>query len=154
LGAKEMKYRLKAFVALVVFLLVPLVALTEEKNKTELAPMCPVSGKEINKNFSVTYLGGKLYFANSESLKTFQANTEKYVTRANMQLVITGQARQKACPLMGKIVIEGKSVTVAGIKVDLCCTMCQKKLTKAKPEEQVEMVFGKNFDKGYTVNKS
>jgi hypothetical protein len=74
--------------------------------------------------------------------------------KANLQLVVTGQALQTACPLMGKPVVSGKSVVISGIKVELCCNICMKKISKANPKEQLEMVFGKNFDKGYTVKKS
>jgi YHS domain-containing protein len=125
-----------------------------DKPKNEVKPLCPVTGKITDKNISIDYHNAKVYFANAEAAKKFQDNVEKYAVKANLQLVVTGQATQTACPLMGKPVVAGKSVTVSGVKVELCCNMCKSKVTKAKPEEQLEMIFGKGFDKGYTVKKT
>ncbi|MGA2798477.1 MAG: hypothetical protein ABSE63_12920 [Thermoguttaceae bacterium] len=125
-----------------------------DKPKAELKPLCPVTGKPIDKTVSIDYHNGKVYFSNTEAAKKFQDNVDKYAARANLQLVVTGQARQTACPLMGKPVVAGKSVMVSGVKVELCCNICKTKLTKAKPEEQLEMIFGTGFDKGYTVKKA
>jgi YHS domain-containing protein len=149
-----MKFLLKTSLAVGVFVLLHVIVMAEEKPKVEATPLCPVTGKAIDKNVSVDYRGGKLFFSNNESKKQFDANTEKYASKANLQLVLTGQAHQKACPLMGKPVVADKAVTVAGVKVGVCCTICVNKLSKAKPEEQLEMVFGKGFGTGYTVNKS
>lgn len=139
-------------VALLSFFLVA--AIAAEKNAETATPLCPVTGKAINKNVSTDYHGGKLYFSSADCVKKFQDNVEKYAAKANLQLVVTGQARQTACPIMGKPVVSGKSVVVSGVKVDLCCNTCLKKITKANPKEQLEMVFGKGFDKGYTVKKT
>jgi YHS domain-containing protein len=125
-----------------------------DKTKPEPKALCPVTGKHVDKNVSIEYHNGKLYFSNAEAAKKFQNNSDKYAARANLQLVVTGQAHQTACPLMGKPVVAGKSVTVSGVKVELCCNICKTKLTKAKPEEQLEMIFGTGFDKGYTVKKA
>ena len=125
-----------------------------DKPKAELKPLCPVTGKPVDKSVSIDYHDGKVYFSNAEAAKKFQDNVEKYAARANLQLVVTGQARQTACPLMGKPVVSGKSVMVSGVKVELCCNICKTKVSKAKPEEQLEMVFGAGFDKGYTVKKA
>jgi hypothetical protein len=125
-----------------------------DKPKIEPKALCPVTGKPVDKNVSIEYHNGNIYFSNTEAAKKFQDNVDKYAARANLQLVVTGQAQQTACPLMGKPVIAGKSVMVSGVKVELCCNMCKTKLTKAKPEEQLEMIFGAGFDKGYTVKKA
>jgi YHS domain-containing protein len=125
-----------------------------DKSKAEVKPLCPVTGKSIDKSLSIDYKSGKLYFSGAEALKKFQDSEEKYATKANLQLVVTGQAHQKACPLMGKAVVSGRSVMVAGVKVELCCNICKTKVTKAKPEEQLEMIFGTGCEKGYTVNKT
>ena len=127
---------------------------TDDKSKTEVKPLCPVTGKAIDRNVSLDYKSGTVYFSSPEAMKKFQDDVEKYAAKANLQLVLTGQARQTACPLMGKPIVPGKSVVVAGVKVELCCNMCKTKITKAKPEEQLEMVFGAGFDKGYTVKKA
>jgi YHS domain-containing protein len=153
-GAITMKNIISALltVALLSFFLVA--AIAAEKNTETAIPLCPVTGKATNKNVSIDYHGAKLYFSNVDSEKKFKEDVEKYAAKANLQLVVTGQARQTACPLMGKPVVSGKSVVVSGVKVDLCCNICMKKITKANPKEQIEMVFGKGFDKGYTVKKT
>jgi hypothetical protein len=125
----------------------------DDQSKTEAKPLCPVTGKDIDRKVSLEYKSGKVYFSNPEAMKNFQGEVEKYAAKANLQLVITGQARQTACPLMGKPIVPGKAVVVAGVKVELCCNLCKTKVSKAKPEEQLEMIFGKGFDKGYTVKK-
>jgi YHS domain-containing protein len=125
-----------------------------DKPKPESKALCPVTGKPVDKNVSVEYHNGKIYFSNAEAEQKFQENVEKFTARANLQLVVSGQAHQTACPLMGKPVVAGKSVMVSGVKVELCCNICKTKLTKAKPEEQLEMIFGTGFDKGYTVKKA
>jgi hypothetical protein len=144
----------RASLLIVAVLLFTLTVSGADKPKTELKPLCPVTGKPIDKSVSIDYHNGILYFANMEAAKKFQDNLEKYAPKANLQLVVTGQARQTACPLMGKPVVAGKSVMVSGVKVGLCCNMCKTKVTKARPEEQLEMIFGAGFDKGYTVKKA
>ena len=144
----------RASLLMLVFLLFTFTLPGADKPKAELRPLCPVTGKPIDKSVSMDYHSGKLYFSNAEAAKKFQNNVEKYAARANLQLVVTGQAHQTACPLMGKPVVSGKSVMVSGVKVELCCNICKTKLTKAKPEEQLEMIFGAGFDKGYTVKKA
>jgi YHS domain-containing protein len=131
-----------------------LAAMAATKSVDGPVTICPVTGKTIDKNVWIDYQGGKLYFNNADCVKKFQENVEKYTAKANLQLVVSGQAQQSACPLMGKPVVAGKSVVVSGVKVELCCGICQKKIAKANPKEQLEMVFGKGFDKGYTVKKS
>jgi hypothetical protein len=127
---------------------------TDAKSKTEVKPLCAVTGKAIDRKIAIEYKSGEVYFSSPEAMKKFQDDVEKYAAKANLQLVVTGQARQTACPLMGKPVVPGKSVVVAGVRVELCCDMCKTKVTKAKPDEQLEMIFGKGFDKGYTVKKA
>lgn len=149
-----MRNVIRACLPIALLILVPLVVMAEDKSKDAPSLTCPVTGKPIDKSVLIDYHGGKLYFSSADSLKKFQAGAEKYAAKANLQLVLTGQAKQTACPLMGKPIVPDKSVMVAGVKVECCCSICQKKISKANPKEQLEMVFGKGFDKGYTVKKS
>ncbi len=148
-----MKTLIRTSLPLGLLLLFSYAVAAADKAKSQAKPLCPVTGKAIDKSVSIDYKNGKLYLFSAEALKKFQDNVEKYAARANLQLVVTGQAHQTACPLMGKPVVAGKSVVVSGVKVELCCNICKAKVTKAKPEEQLEMIFGTGFDKGYTVKK-
>jgi YHS domain-containing protein len=117
----------------------------------ETAATCPISGKAINKEASIDYKGGKLCFCCNGCVATFNKNPEKYAAKANLQLVATGQAEQVACPRTGKPVNDEKTAEVGGVKVAFCCGGCQGKVAKASAEDQVALVFGKGFDKGFKV---
>lgn len=120
----------------------------------KVKPTCPVSGKGIDKTKIVSHNGGDVYFCCANCPKAFKANTDKFAPKANHQLVLTGQAKQKACPLAGKPVNESKSVTVAGVKVGFCCGGCVAKASKVKGDKQLALVFSdKAFLKGYKVAK-
>ena len=56
--------------------------------------------KEAN---AVEYKGGKVFFCCMGCPKKFTADTAKYATAANAQLVATGQAKQVACPYLSLI---------------------------------------------------
>ena len=122
----------------------------EPATKTPVAK-CPVSGQKISKDASVDYQGGKLYFCCDGCAAKFKENTAKYQAKANLQLVVTGQAKQVGCPLSGGKLDPSTKTTVAGIDVCFCCPSCPEKVKKATPEQQVEMVFGKSFEKAFVV---
>src|SRR3954466_281251 len=84
----------------------------------------PVNGKPADTKFAVEHNGGKVYFASQENADAFKKDTKKYSAKANWQLVQTGQFVQENCPLTGKETSD-KTVTVEGVKVALCCGMCQ-----------------------------
>lgn len=130
-----------------------IVAAADEKKSEAVQPICPVMGGEIDKNVSTDYLGGKLYFCCAACIDKFTSDKEKYATKANLQLVQTGQAKQTGCPITGRKPNAGKTVKVAGVDVHFCCGGCLHKVNSAKPEEQLDMVFGKGFSKGFTVAK-
>jgi YHS domain-containing protein len=120
-----------------------------EKDKLKEAK-CPVSGKAINPEATVEYLGKKVYFCCNNCPKAFQADTEKFALKARHQLVVTGQACQVGCPISGQPTKKDTAIDVAGIKVAFCCPNCQGKVKNAQGDEQLKLVFGK-FDKGFTV---
>ncbi len=125
---------------------------TSEKAKKAKAK-CPVSGDEISKDVSVPYRGGKVYFCCEDCIKPFKKDQAKYEAKANLQLVATGQAVQKACPITGNKVNEEVKVEIEGVPVAFCCTGCQGKVKKAEAAERTEMVFGKNFEKGFAMKE-
>lgn len=128
-------------------------ALARAEEKKAAQAVCPVSGQAIDKNFSTDYQGGKVYFCCGNCKAVFTAAPAKYAAKANLQLVATGQAEQTGCPITGAKTDATKTLTVNGVEVRFCCGGCQGKVAKAKPEEKLELVFGKGFAKGFTVKK-
>lgn len=115
-------------------------------------PVCPVSGKKCVKEHNVAYKGAEVYFCCPNCPKAFEANTEKYAAKANLQLAQTDQAKQVKCPFTGKDVDKTKTVKVNGEVVAFCCGNCEGKAKKA--DDQVALIFSdKSFDKGYEVKK-
>ncbi|HWB09254.1 MAG TPA: hypothetical protein VG826_08520 [Pirellulales bacterium] len=115
---------------------------------------CPVSGKECAADTGVDYKGAKVYFCCNNCPNTFAKDKAKYAAKANMQLVVTGQAKQVKCPLAGKDLNPATKISVDGTDVCFCCNNCKGNVTKMKGDEQIEAVFGdKAFEKGFEVTK-
>jgi len=116
---------------------------------------CPVSGEKISKEVAADYKGGKVYFCCPACAPKFKENTAKYEIKANQQLVLTGQAKQKGCPLTGRKLNPDFKTEIDGIAVAFCCPVCHGKVKQAEVEKQREMVFGdKAFDKAFAVAKA
>lgn len=147
-----MKARL--FAALGVVALLVATVMAEDKEVKLDGIKCPVSAKAATQN-AVDYKGGKVYFCCENCPKGFSANTAKFATKANAQLVATGQAKQDKCPLSGAKLNADTEITVAGAKVAFCCEKCQGKVKAAKDAEAIELVFSdKAFEKaGFKVEK-
>ena len=84
----------------------------------------------------------------------FDESPKKFTTKANFQLVSSGQYTQTACPVnKGKIHTAKakknlKKVTVNGMEVDLCCPGCLKKYNKA--DDKFALIFSdKGYEKGF-----
>jgi len=124
---------------------------TKSESAKEAKLVCPVSGKAATKDVAVDYKGGKVYMCCPGCCGPFEKDTAKFAAKANEQLVASGQAKQVACPFSGKPLNAETALDVDGNKVAFCCNGCKGKVAKASKAEQVEMVFGKNFDKGFKV---
>jgi YHS domain-containing protein len=151
IGDNTMKARLFAALGMAALLVATVMA--EEKKEVKLDGIkCPVSGKAATEN-SVDYKGGKVYFCCENCPKAFSADSKKFAAKANAQLVATGQAKQAKCPLTGGKLNPDTAITVAGAKVCFCCEKCQGKVTAAKGDEQINLVFSDAaFEKaGYKV---
>ena len=98
---------------------------------------CPVSGQPAKADHKVAFNGGEVEFCCPNCPKAFNANSEKFAAKANLQLAQTGQLKQVACPLTGKPAAADKVVEVEGVKVGVCCGGC---LAKAKKAEGAELV--------------
>lgn len=106
-------------------------------------------GKPAKAEHSADYKGGKVFFCCPNCPKAFAADTAKFATKANHQLVATGQAKQTKCPLSGGPCKQDKFVEVAGAKVYFCCENCQGKAAKASGDDQVNLLFSDAaFEKG------
>ena len=55
---------------------------------------CPVSGKAVKAASTVDYKGGQVYFCCNGCPKRFNNETADFASKANAQLVATGQAEQ------------------------------------------------------------
>ncbi len=126
----------------------------QEKDKLNGAK-CPVAGtKAAKEDKTADYRGAKVYFCCENCPKAFAKDTAKYATKANHQLVQTGQAKQEKCPLSGKDLNKDETTDVAGVKVTFCCGDCKGTVEKAEGDKKLELVFAdKPFDKAFKVEK-
>lgn len=111
---------------------------------------CLVAGnKPAKSECSADHKGGKVFFCCGNCQKAFKDDSAKFSTKANGQLVKTGQAKQSKCPLSGGPCKEDKVVEVAGAKVYFCCDNCKGKVAAAKGDDQANLVFSDAaFEKG------
>ena len=109
---------------------------------------CPLSGKAVKADKTVDYKDGKVYFCCENCPKAFSA--DKHATKANAQLVATGQYVQKACPLSGKDTDDSTAIEVGTSKIAFCCNVCKGAVSKADGDKKLEMVFAeKPFEKAF-----
>jgi YHS domain-containing protein len=150
-----MNYRWLLAIATATAVLVGAPVMAEEKEDDQPTAVCPVMGGEIDNSISVDYKDAKVYFCCAGCIKPFQKNPEKYAAKANHQLVLTGQAVQKGCPISGKAVNDDTALEVAGVTVKFCCNGCRGKVAGAEGKEQIQLVFSdKAFAKAYKVKES
>ncbi len=122
-------------------------------SKSLLAARCPVTEDSVSKEFSVDYLGGKVYFCSDECADKFKARKTEYEAQANAQLVVTGQFRQIRCPVSGDEFARGIKTKVCGVDVYFCSADCLKKVKRASADDRAELVFVKGFDKGFAMKQ-
>jgi len=130
-------------------------AAEKEAKKDKLAGIkCPVSGKAVKEASAVDYKGAHVYFCCDNCPKAFAANTAKFATKANMQLVATKQAKEVKCPLTGKKLNPETKIDVSGVAVCFCCPNCKAKVSKATGDDQIVLIFSDAaFAKGFEVAK-
>jgi YHS domain-containing protein len=158
-----MKSRL--FVTTAVFLLAVSANLTGEDKAAEQKsakedPLkgvkCIVSGKAINPEATVRFKEkGKLYFCCEGCPAAFEQAKEKFVAKANHQLLATQQVEQVKCPLSGGKLNPEAKVKVAGAVVKFCCEKCQGKVATTEGDAQIELAFNeKAFEKAFQFKKA
>lgn len=145
---------MKRFAAALCLLVVAGFVGAEEAKKFD--QKCVVSGGAAKEDKTVAYKGGKVYFCCENCPKAFEKDVAKFATKANHQLVATGQAKQAKCPLSGGKLNPEKTVKVGGVDVQFCCENCQGKVAKAAAADQLELVFSDAaFEKaGFAVPKA
>lgn len=113
---------------------------------------CPISGQPVSEEETAEWNGGTVYFCCPNCPGAFEAEPEKFATKANFQLVQTGQAHQTMCPISGHECDADQSLEVNGVTVCFCCENCLGAAEGAEGDEQLEMLFGQEaFEKGYEV---
>jgi len=148
--------RVSLVASLTLFAFVASLVVAEEA-KTEIKAKCVVAkDKDAKADKSVEYRGGKVYFCCGGCPDAFKKDKAKYSTRANMQLVTTGQAKQKKCPLSGGELNAETKIKVGEAEVAFCCNNCKGKVEKATGDDQLALVFSdKSFDKAeFKVEKA
>ncbi len=96
---------------------------------------------------AVEYKGGKVFFCCEHCADEFREDIKlkeksKFATKANHQLVLTGQFVQKGCPMSGGAVDENLTATIGTIKVGFCCEGCAKKVKETEGlAEKANLVF-------------
>jgi len=95
----------------------------------------------------VEYKKGKVYFCCDHCADAFREDIKleeksKFATKANHQLVLTGQFEQKGCPMSGSETDEAHTATVGTIKVKFCCEGCAKKVNETEElADKANLVF-------------
>jgi YHS domain-containing protein len=113
---------------------------------------CPVSGKAVDADASAAHNGGTVYFCCGKCQAAFEKNSAKFVTKANQQLVVTGQAAQQKCPISGGKTKDATALAVGGVDITFCCNKCRERVNTATGDDQLDLVFGaKAFGKGFAI---
>jgi len=115
---------------------------------------CLISGDNIDKNEFVDYKDGKVYFCCEMCKADFKAEkSDKFSSKANYQLVSTGQYAQKSCPMTGKEIDKTKTISIGEFNVAFCCNGCKSK-TEAK-KDKLGFIFANTvFEKAFSPVKS
>lgn len=150
-----MQRDLRRFGVFVAVLVMATVAWAGQIQADDHVATCPITGKPINKDVSIDYKGGKLYFCCPACVAKFQAEKEKYAPWANYQLVITEQAQQVSCPFTGRPINPNIATEmVAQVSIRFCCTGCKNTVARTTdPKDRFTLVFGAPFDTGFVVKK-
>ncbi len=114
---------------------------------------CIVSGEAAIADSAVDYRGGKVYLCCNHCVATFKEKTKDYATKANHQLLLTGQFVQRACPLTGGTASKDIKSTVGGVEVAFADAASKAKLEAIpKLEDKVAMIFADEaFEKAFAL---
>jgi len=113
---------------------------------------CVVNGDEnAALNATVDYRDAKVHVCCLSCVETFKANPDEFSTRANHQLVLTGQYQQVKCPITGDKVDPKMTSNIAGTSIAFSCSACMEKVNGVEGMMgKAEMVFGNEaFEKSF-----
>jgi YHS domain-containing protein len=141
---------------LTVAFLFALTIVQDDSKKDELAGIkCVVLGTPAKKDKSAKYKDGEVYFCCDKCKAAFEKDPDKFATKANHQLVATGQYVQKNCPMSGKPIAKDTMTKVGAVEVGFCCENCKKTVEGAADlEAKSELVFAEKPFKNAFVKKT
>ncbi len=135
-----------------IFCAIVLLAPTDTLSQDLSGIKCIVNGdKNATPDASVRYREGLVYVCCEQCAEKFRAKPTAFATKANHQLVLTGQYRQAKCPISGSQVDSLYTANVGGTKIAFCCPSCLRKVSDV-PEmaDRAEKVFGNEaFDEAF-----
>ena len=114
----------------------------------QVDPMCPVSQQPCDPKVSFDFHGGRVWFCCPKCRQIFEDNPAAYAAAGHLQMVLTRQFVQRACPLDGAPVAAGVQVDVGGVNVGFCSDACHSRVENAALEDQVRLVFS-NLGRGF-----
>ncbi|MFT7634070.1 MAG: YHS domain-containing protein [Mariniblastus sp.] len=141
----------------IAFAMVGAISANLEAQENLAGVKCLVSHKKsASLDHSVEYKGGKVFFCCEHCVEAFNKDVKlkeraKFATKANHQLVLTGQFVQKGCPMSGGAVDPNLMASVGTIKVGFCCEGCRQKVNEAEGvEAKAKLVFAESaFKKAF-----
>ncbi|HMO15696.1 MAG TPA: hypothetical protein PKD64_08960 [Pirellulaceae bacterium] len=113
---------------------------------------CAVDGdRNASLDHSANYHDALVFFCCNGCKSKFMEDDSAFATKANHQLVLTGQYNQTACPITGQALLEETKTNFAGAEIGFCCNRCKGSFQNAASyEDKAEMVFGKQvFTKAF-----
>ena len=129
--------------------------LVADEDKPDLEGItCPVSNKAVNADVTADYREGRIFLCCPGCVGPFEEKTEKFSTKANMQLVATKQVKQVNCPISGHAVNDEVTSEVGGVTIGYCCKGCKGKVNKAEGDDQLALVFSNEaFENGFAFSE-
>ncbi|MFN9720917.1 MAG: hypothetical protein ACK58L_19650 [Planctomycetota bacterium] len=125
-----------------------------DAKSAEFKATCPVSGAAAKQEQTAKYRDKAVYFCCEKCKAAYEAEPAKFSSKANLQLVQTGQFKQKQCPLSGGKTKDDQTVEVSGVKVAFCCKNCKGDVASSSKEDQLKKVFADDvFAKSFEAKK-
>ena len=124
-----------------------LVVVEPEKKLVSINAKCPLSGKDVNPECTVTYKGQVIAFCCGDCKAKFEKNPEKFIAKVenfkdpDAGKLLAAKPINAKCPLSGKDVNPKCTVTYKGQVIAFCCGDCKAKFEK-NPEKFIAKVDG------------
>jgi hypothetical protein len=144
----NMKTRISAIAVVLMALLAVHGWAADEKADT--AGKCPVSAKPASMDHAADFDGGKVYFCCDNCPAEFAKDSAKFAAKAHLQMDVTGQLTQTACPFTGKPINAEQTAEVGGVKVAFCCGNCKKAAVAMEQDKLIDKVFA-DISKSFKV---